>query len=169
MRLLCCGAILVAAATLPMTLRVAQAADGDTDVSVFAGETTGLTPILLVGGSGNYSVSTARFEGQGGQCETESTDGVVEVGICSVALTGTYVNLVCGTGSIPSGSTATVTEFDGATDTFTIAVQLVAGLGVVTFAGGAGVIQIEPSIDQPVGTPPVCLNGFSVEGVLVTG
>ena len=166
MRLLTTIGAVAAAAALAATPMIASASDGDNDVAVFAGETPpGTTQVLLVGGGGSYQFNTSNFEGTGtGACVGASTDLDAAV-TCTIASQGNFTNTVCGTGNVTSGS-ATLGEPDG-TDTYGIVITFVAGVGVVTSTSGgtlAGVVVLLPSQDE-LGTPPVCVNGFSVVGV----
>jgi hypothetical protein len=179
MKLLSMAGAIFAAGALAASPLVASANDGDVDAAVFAGETTTLTQVQLVGGSGSFTFDTTHFEGQAGQCVgVVSTDNppstLPEVAAgCSIGSTGGYSNIVCGTGT--ASGTATLGESDGS-DTYGIGIIFVAGLGVVTSpglpavpnGGLVGVVQLLPSVDAPIASPPGCVNAFSVVGVGVS-
>ena len=161
-----------AAVAVALVPTLGHASDGDVDVIWFAGSTTALNPgVQLVGGSGTYSFNTSSFEGLPGICgyiSTDTTPPEVAAGSCSVTSSGSYTNIVCGTGSV-IGST-TVTEADGGSDTYGIDITFAAGLGVVTSTSGGtavGVVQLLPPLAPPPG-PPVCVNQFDVVGAAVT-
>jgi hypothetical protein len=171
MKLLTMTGAIFAAGALAVSPLVASANDGDADAAVLLGETTTLTQVQLVGGSGSYTFDTTHFEGQAGHCVgVVSTDGPEVAASCSIGSTGGYTNIVCGTGTA-SGS-VTLSEADGS-DTYGIGIIFVAGLGVVTSpglpavpnGGLVGVVQLLPSVDAPVASPPGCVNAFSVAGV----
>jgi hypothetical protein len=135
-----------ALAVAPLT---ASAADGDTDFGHEVGHTTGLTPVQLLGGSGSYSFSSD-------VCVFVSTDAFPpEFGTCGTTSSGTYSNIVCGTGSA-SGS-ATFTEADGGSDTFSYTITFVAGVGVLQ-GGATGVVVIIPT---GLGAPSSCVTAFT--------
>ncbi len=148
------GAILAAGA---IAVTPAFASDGDADAAAYVGATTSLTPVQLVGGSGGYSFSSI-------VCAGVSSD--VDAGLCTLTSTGSYVNIVCGTGTV-SGS-VTTGEPDGASDTAGISIIFVAGVGVATTtSGGTGggvaiLLDTQPSTDGSH-----CSNGFNVVGAAV--
>lgn len=149
------GTVLAAGAIASAPL-AASAADGDSDVAVFVGHTTGLTPVQLTGGSGSYGfVSDV--------CAGASTDTTPpEVATCGISSSGTYTNIVCGTGS--AAGSATATEPDS-TDTFSYSILFVSGVGVLT-GGATGVVLIVPTGN---GLPSSCVTQFTPVGVAVTG
>jgi len=134
--------------TLAASADLVQA--GDIDAIGFSGMATVTPAIQLVGGpDGTYSFSTSgSVLGLPGACMAVSADSDVtvgttdadgEVGPCTLASSGTWHNIVCGTGT--AGGTATVTEtpdFVGPgagkpSDVYTInyGIQFVAGIGVL--------------------------------------
>lgn len=134
---------------------VVHAADGDNDVAVFVGQTTGLTPVQAVGGTGTYQFSSIA-------CAGVSTDTVGDVGTCSITSNGSYSNIVCGTGG--ANGSATVTEnTDGGTDTFSYGITFASGVGVIT-GGATGVVVIVPS---GTGAPASCVTSFAPVGAAV--
>jgi hypothetical protein len=145
----------LAAGAIAATPLAASASDGDVDAAVYVGHTTSLTPVLLVGGGGTYSFTSD-------VCAGASSD--VDAGLCTISSSGTYSNIVCGTGNVLAGSTATTTEPDGASDTVGITITFVAGVGVLT-SGAQGVAIL-------IGTGPgtdgsTCVTGFDVVGAAV--
>jgi hypothetical protein len=150
------GTVLAAGAIASAPL-AASAADGDTDVAAFVGHTTGLTPVQATGGTGSYSfVSDV--------CAGVSLDATPpEAGTCSITSSGTYSNIVCGTGSASGSATATE-NVDGAADTFSYTITFVAGVGVIQ-GGATGVVLIVPT---GLGAPSSCVTAFTPVGVAVT-
>jgi hypothetical protein len=122
---------------------------------------------------------TYTFNTNGGACEGVDVNvGVPAVGGCSVTSSGNFTNIVCGTGQVTAGSTATITESDGDVYSADIAIIFVAGLGVEhgtatdTTGGGSGptvgVVQIAPTDIQSHVPPSVngtCTDGFTVEAI----
>jgi hypothetical protein len=149
----------LAAGAIAATPLAASASDGDVDAAAWVGHTTSLTPVLLVGGGGTYSFSSD-------VCAGASSD--VDAGLCTISSSGSYTNIVCGTGTVFS-ATATTTESDGASDTVGIAITFVAGVGVVTGAPSATTVA---GVAVLVGTGPgtngsTCVTGFDVVGAAV--
>src|SRR5690348_15864872 len=145
-----------AAATVSVTPIAASANDGDADIAVFAGSTTALTPILLSGDGGSYSFNTASYEALPGLCERVSIVAVppeVAAG-CSFASSGSYTNIVCGTGSVFSASaTGTEPAPDSACETFAINITFVAGLGLVSTPDNLPVVATGTGLGNIGGTP----------------
>jgi len=152
-----------AAGALAITPLTAMAADGDVDAGVAVGHTTTLTPVQLQGGTGSYSFASDA-------CAAVSSDDVPPAETCTISASGTYVNIVCGTGTAPG--TATVVEADGSSDTFGYSLTFVAGIGVVTGPGTppsvppVGVVVI---VGTGVGAPSSCVTSFDVAIAAVLG
>lgn len=173
------------------------------NVSGLSCASAGANYIPLVGGTGNYSFGTSAWtpappcveygaeveapgDGDGVPVPPPPASAVGEVEAfvstgspnCSISSSGHYINVVCGTGAVDSG-TATITESNGDTATVNIVIPFVGGVGVVIGenltgaeggnpAAAVGIVDISP----PVGsTPsaPVCVSSFDVAGVVVVG
>lgn len=185
--------VLCAAAALTMGPTMASAAG--VDAAVFVGTTStlscsssGLLPatptctgtgLPIIGGSGGYVFTT-----NGLVCEgLVSTDVPPEAGdpdvatSCSISSTGSYTNVICGTG-LASG-TANLSSGGDPDDSYTASYSIVfvGGIGVltgsVTANGGddngatvAGVLSLSPT----AALPPTgeCVAGFDVAGVVAT-
>ena len=168
------GVLAVGATALPASASTAGAL-------VFSGNTTTLTPVLLVGGSGSYSFSSSTPSPQGvpGACVGAGANTAAQVGagLCTVTSSGTYNNIVCGTGTTgtaPLGfsDTSTINNFTvgtGLTVSFKYEIVFVAGVGVILSLTpdapvpdvGGGVVNILP-------TGGSCLTGvtnFTATGV----
>ena len=111
--------------------------------AVFVGQTTSLTPVLLVGGSGSYTFNSIAC-----------VEAPSPAGLCSITSSGTYTNTVCGTGA--ANGVATVTPGP----TFSYHIQFVSGVGVLT-GGATGAVLILP---KGVGGLASCVTGFIVVG-----
>ena len=151
---------MLAAGALALTPLACSAADGDNDVMVFVGQSTSLTPVQLVGGSGVFQFATTF--GFASACEGVSSDEPASASPqCSISASGSYVSIVCGTGTL-SGA-ATVSEADGQVDSVGFTITLVGGVGVIT-GGAVGVVEIIPT---GVASPPACMTSFTMAGVAV--
>jgi hypothetical protein len=110
------------------------------DTIDFTGNTTALTPVQLVGGSGTFAFGS-------NLCEMVSPP---EAGSCSIAASGTYVNIICGTGTV--NGTANISGPDG-TETMTFSIAFAQGSGTLTGnmsaddgpATVAGTVEITPT------------------------
>jgi len=145
---------------------------GPSDTVIFQGRTSTLTPVPLVGGSGSYAFNSSTCA-----ISSDASDGVDAgdpAGMCTIASTGTYVSVVCGTAAVTGNITGSATiNAEGfapyATGNYTI--SLVAGVGVVTGSGTeadgtgpvtlSGAVQLVP--DAPTGDG-FCTHGFTVTG-----
>ncbi len=96
-------------------------------------------------------------------------NGGVVAGACTISASGSFTNVVCGTG-LASGTATVSTSAGAVTTNFTIV--FVASVGVLvptpvpapTATLPAGVVQITPnSLQLPTGA--VCTNGFTVSAV----
>ena len=86
------------------------------DTVDFTGTTTALTPVQLVGGGGVWAFAS-------NICEMVSAP---EAGACSIAASGTYSNVICGTGTV--AGTATLSGPDG-DETMSFSITFVSGTG----------------------------------------
>lgn len=205
------GTFGVVAAAALIGVMPAAAAEADGDAAVFVGgatpltctptivnginvSTCGLTPpspippggtngVPLILGTGTYGFNSTTCVGVSLGGDEGATAGLeVEANTaCSVTSTGTYTNVVCGTG-LATGN-ATITE-GGGSDTYTVSnytIVFVGGVGVVvaptiteseadgdTVPGvGAGVVVLTPvgsAVPPPTG---LCVTTFTVVGALV--
>lgn len=126
-----------------------HASDGDTDFGHEIGQTTSLTPIQFVGGTGTFTYNTI-------VCAIVSSDGP-EASTCSTSATGSYSNIICGTGSA-SGS-ETTTEADGSSSTESFSITFVSGTGVMT-GGATGLFVVIPTGS---GFPANCATSFDMD------
>lgn len=159
-KLLSTAGALVAAAGISM----APVSAAGVQLVVFQGTATGVN-VQLVGGSGSYSFSQNNAPVTGTPlCEVAfevSTDVDAEAEGCTVNATGTYANIVCGTGTtgggavLGAGDTATLggePEPTAPTTTIKYGITFVASLGVVVGSASGedsgtvvGVVQIAPA------------------------
>jgi hypothetical protein len=135
---------------------------------VFQGVTTSLTPVQTIGGGGGYAFDTSNGLVPGvGICAAVGVNSSAGVGVgaqvdsvapapCFLSASGTYVNIVCGTGTTGGAplaatdtATATVTTTVNASSpqsiTANFGIVFVAGLGVSEGRVVAGVVQITPT------------------------
>lgn len=155
----------------------AQVSDGASDILQAAGQLTvtsgtgcGATAICLVGGAGTYSASST-------VCSMVSAGDIAapEAAVCSLASTGSFTNIVCGTASVFGSAVVT-----SGPETWgvTYSTLVVAGIGVVTGSvteSGSedastdslgGVIVLSPAA---AGVPPntaSCATGLSYVAML---
>jgi hypothetical protein len=158
----------------------AEAAGDSASCSVTGSATTN-PAVQLQGGSGSYSfdVSIAGSTALQFNCLGVNASGQVDVETLSVSSTGTYSNIVCGTGSADgtnTGITATSLGVPGTTNltgnwtgkNLSYHIDFVAGVGVLRFTdsgtSGGGVVTITASNPQTDGVN--CTNGFKVVGVV---
>jgi len=160
----------------------------DSDNVGQAGETNGVD---LLGGTGGFNYTTqvllvgaavcvsdpavdAGDPGPGVEVGVSAAGAALVGGGCSVAVTsGTFANLVCGTGS--ATGTGTITGPDGTT-TGLFAISFYGTIGIVTGSNGGeniyGVVQLAPPAsanlpDAPNGTDIDCTRGFTATGAIV--
>ena len=165
----------------PMT----ASANSPLDVIVFAGPTSGLTPVpailnaktptcitsLGAACSGTYSFNSSNA---GGACEGASIGTTPAVGGCVInSPTGSYNNIICGTGSARDAG-ATVSESDGDVYNTAYSINFVSGVGVITGSatasdGGsgpeAGVVVIIPTAGNCINTD---VSTFTAVGAALT-
>jgi len=160
-----------------------RALAADADHFTFLGTTTAMTPMLFVGGTGSFSFS-AGFTGAT-QCagtSADSDDLFSDVDTppsrCELFGSGTYNNVVCGTGFMHG--TATLTEYDGSTVSdiydFTFDITYVAGSGTLAgFATERGAFSESSPIAGHVlfaptsfAGPPNCVTSLSILGTVAS-
>jgi hypothetical protein len=141
------------------------------DAAVFTGAAGGITPpVQTVGGTGTYSFS--------GSCTVAVGDsevgGAPEVpSSCTITSTGSFTNVVCGTGLVTGSATINEGAPDPSTISANYTIVFVGSVGVVVStsvtesdspppAAAAGVVQILPTTGNCV-TP---VSQFAVSGVL---
>jgi hypothetical protein len=142
-RIKAAGVVVAALGVVGLAAMPAGAAGGK--VAVFTGFTTSLSPpVQQVGGSGSYAFQSSK-------CEEAAPAKA-----CSISSSGTYTNIVCGTGS--ASGTATLSP-DG--KTFSYHITLVAGLGVLT-GGATGLVDIVPT---GLGKGKACVTHFTIAAI----
>lgn len=129
------------------------AASADVDAVVFAGATGTITTVPLIGPSnpdpGSYTFGSAICAG----ASVDTAPAGAQAGTCVIASSGTFHNIVCGTGS--AAGTATVSAGGllpsaEQTETITYSITFVAGVGLLTGSSSdgdttAGVVSIIPT------------------------
>ena len=147
------------------------------DGAAFTGQAVTVPPVQQTGGTGSFtydSIAGVCFSDVGDLAETGVETPAGNVGAnCHVHATGTYANIVCGTGS--AGGTGSVA---GENANFNI--LFVATIGVLAGTLGdspgdpadinpeqlLGVVQLGPPPGLPP-APPNCTNGFTATVVAV--
>lgn len=185
-------AAVVAAAALVGTRVVAVQAEEvvDADLAVVVGTATATPPIQLTFGGGSFSFSSTVCAMSSVNAPPEATEtepplpGVLDAepnATCTAMASGSYGNLVCGTG-IAAGS-GTLTEGSGS-DTYSIVefeVSFFAGVGLLageayeseSDGGGlAGQSRIAGEVDivpvPPLPGAPACASNLDVAALLAT-
>jgi hypothetical protein len=124
---------------------------------VFAAQTNQLTPVLFVGGTGSFTVSSF-------VCVGATVSPAPAAGVCFHSATGVYTNIVCGTLSVDGN--AVVVFPGGSQAAATIHIQFVAGIGVLTTSGGVTAAGVLVAVVSSPGSFPVCANSFDVVGAV---
>jgi len=189
--------VVLAAAALAVTPMAASAANAT--ALVFQGKTTVLTSgfgynaVPWVGGGGSYGFdSTGTTVGCHELIEVEGLSADAINQLCTITVTsGSYTNIVCGTGStgggiLSKGDTASVTDGTegGESSTITYGINFVAGTGVILGNesepdGGSGtvvgIVNIAPanagSVDAPDRSLPgdgPCVTQFLATGIALS-
>lgn len=134
--------------------------------------------VPVAGGEGTYTFAT---DVCAYVSDPSVQDGLNEVGTCNFTSTGTYENLVCGTGEADgnAGQTVINTSGDGSASAV-YHIDFVAGVGVVTgtatetdvdgqnpatLAGLTVLLPPTPTIPPTLPPTGVCVTGFNVVGV----
>jgi hypothetical protein len=120
------------------------------------GQTTTLTPVQLVGGSGSYAFNTIAC----------ATAGTIAAGLCTAGATGSYVSIACGTGTtgtvgaeaVLGGGTDATTINAGASITINYGITFVAGVGVL--GGTSGSAKVVAAVDI-IPTGGNCVSGVT--------
>ena len=146
---------------------------------VFQGHTTTLTPVPW---AGTPAGATYTFSTVAPLCAEVGVDvdgdGTPEAGLCGISSSGSYTNIVCGTGTATGNAGITGPEPYSINYTITF----VAGLGVLVGSGGdtdggpsgpaVGVVDIAPNTDNHLVAPPptsnACVTDFLATGVALT-
>jgi len=149
------GILSLATGLAAVALSILPAAAANPEVAVFSGSAN--AAVLLSGGGGTFSFSTGAPLG----CTAvDPDDGVVAS--CTINASGSFTNIVCGTGS--ASGTATISDPSDGGVTVTFSITFVAGVGVLTGSaqGGpvAGAVLITANSPQTDGVH--CTNGFTV-------
>ena len=119
----------VLAATAGLQPATAQVDNDDLDVYAFTGNAT-LSSVSIVGGSGSFSFSATTCDG----LSTDDDTDELHVGSCSLTASGTYTNVVCGTGLLSGSGEWDENDMQRGDDAYTIdsfTAVLVAGIGVL--------------------------------------
>jgi hypothetical protein len=152
------GAALAVAAGLVGSPITGSAADNpDVDAVLFSGVTGALAPTLPpISAAPNGILQPGTYTFSGGCIAGASTDiptDLPEVATsCNISSSGTYLNLICGTGTA-SGTSTVSSAADGT----------VSGAYTIVFVAGFGVLQ-----NALIGNPPTTPNpGLSPEGAAV--
>jgi hypothetical protein len=172
------GMLAVCGAFVAMNPMTANAQVAGATVVAFTGATTSLTTVDWVNNTGSYAFSGSCVLGAGVAVTVPPPS--VTTG-CGVQASGTYINVVCGTGLTGLGLTDTATATSGtnsATTKYSIVFVATVGVlvGEVTSINGqaavgaeAGVVQINaiPTAPNPGDTAHLgaCTTQFSVEVV----
>jgi hypothetical protein len=153
---------MLAVGAVALTPLACTAADGDSDAVGFVAQSTSLTPVQVVGGSGLFQFATTF--GFGSTCMGVSSDEPASANFaCSISASGSYTSIACGTGTL-SGSASVSESGDGQSDSVSFAITLVGGVGVIT-GGATGVALIVPT---GAATPPACMTSFTIAGVVAS-
>ena len=179
------GALLIAGS--------AQAASGDRAACAVQGKASTNPNMLMTGGSGSYAFATAASISPLMFTCVVNSGTRVDVQQFAAPSTGTFANIVCGTGTMTStpgtkGFTiGAITEVGphpplpdltnvwfrgGVQQDFSYAVQYVGGQGVVTFGPGdvtgGGPVSLTFDLDATNPAPPAgCTNHFELQGAVV--
>jgi hypothetical protein len=151
---------------------VAADAPNGAEVVAFTAHTTALTPVMWVGGSGSYSLQQDACVGMA------VTAGIPQIDpACSVSASGSYVNTVCGTGTL--SGTATVVDVDTYTGPFTVTFVNGLGVGQATLTNSrdgssniAGILAQLTGVPMPPGLgvgAGVCAAALNLAAMLLVG
>jgi hypothetical protein len=125
----------------------------------------------IVGCGGTFGFTTTACAGVSDpDPDLPAIPSTVEAGLCSIAATGSFQNLICGTGTVQGAVTITGGADAGEAGTFGIV--FAATVGVVTgYISGdyvVGVVQLGPPLavpPPPNPNDPDCTGGFTVTSV----
>ena len=161
-------------ALLTSTVARAQEVGVVSDGAAFTGSLVTVPPVQITGGGGWFtydSIVSVCFSGEVAETGVETPAGNVGVN-CHAHATGTFVNIVCGTGW--AGGTGSV-----AGDSTNFVIDFVATIGLLVGTLGdtpgepgditpeelLGVVQLVPG---PLAPPPNCFTGFMATVIVVT-
>jgi hypothetical protein len=176
-------------ATLGIALP-AQAAPSVVFSCSVSGTASTFPPVKLTGGSGSYSFDNSIAGSTNAQfnCNVDTASGQADVEALTVTSTGTYANIVCGTGSVDGTNTGITATSLGLPDTTDLTgvwtgkdlsyhINFLAGQGYLVFSGpnnplspgtsnatGGGEVTITVSSPQTDGMN--CTDAFKVTGAL---
>jgi len=160
---------------------------GDADTAAFVGTALVFPAVGFAGGGGNFSFASstctlASASGLGGEAGEPTPDAELPpTSTCSVNASGTYANIVCGTG-IAAG-TGSLTEGAGSDSYaaqfsifFTAGVGTLLGVATESEPDGGGVAGAQPVVGTAVLIPEVdplppagmCFDQFTVAVSLTT-
>lgn len=178
-----CGGIAGVAVAAVLGFNAIPAHAQGVGVIAFQGNTTSLTAVPWAGtpASPSYTFNTHVVANVSLCAELAADvdgDGSPEAGQCSINSSGTYTNIVCGTGT--ATGTAAVSGPEGYGINYTI--TFVAGLGVLLGSGAdtdggasgtdVGIVDIAPNTDNHAVPPPptsnACVTDFLATGVALT-
>jgi len=135
-----------------LSILPASAQSVDVDAVVFAGATGSLTPsVQLSGGTGSFTFGSIACAAASVAVNADGDTPDAEAEACVIAASGTYANMICGTGTADGSATITGTigvELENTTVNFHI--MFTAGVGILTGTAGdgdmaIGVVDIIPS------------------------
>jgi hypothetical protein len=148
--------VAIAAAALTVTACLPASADGTTGAASYIAQTTSMTPVQLVGGSGVYSYAST---------VCADVNLTPQAGVCSAASGGTYTNIVCGTGTMSGTQTVTVA---GNSVTVSYNITYMAGVGIITGPGPSvppiGVVVLAATGPS---SPPNCTTQYTLAELVI--
>ncbi|MGI8609331.1 MAG: hypothetical protein ACR2MY_08920 [Candidatus Dormibacteria bacterium] len=140
---------------------------GVSDTIAFQGHAA--ATVLLVGGGGTFGFNSGTCALMSDVDSTTEPAGSEVDTHCSVTASGSFANIVCGTGT--ADGSASISSTDGSA-LISFHIVFAGGVGTITGSGTesdggtglvvAGTVQIAPDAG---GSPPVCTNGFTVTTV----
>lgn len=147
----------MSAAALALVAATPASAAGP-GASAYVGQTTSLTPVAVQGGGGAYTFNSLLCVG----AYVNSTSA----GACVITSSGTYSNIVCGTGSASGSATVTWTGPIGSgSETVSYGITFVAGVGVMTGGADGAVVIVATGSGLP--DTSQCVTQFTVVGASV--
>lgn len=155
------AAALIAAVCLASLVAALPAGASGAYVVRFEGCTTQLTAVQLIGGTGSYSFSSGACSFPGSAqlgCTAAGTATTasppVGAGTCDISASGTYVNIVCGTGTTGGGLTVMSDTATASPGNVVGSVDTVGTRYGILFVAGIGLIrgQVTSSNHLPAGS-----------------
>ena len=159
---------LCAAGVLAVAMPLTAAADTDVDAVAYTGVAGNLTPAILPITNPGGVLETGTYTFSGGCAVAVSSDDLPAVSTsCSITSAGSYLNVLCGTGTATGGATV-ASSIESATVSYTIVFVAGLGLQVVTSpVGGVGVVSIVPTNATSGGCVTAAVSSFNVTGASV--